>query len=205
VSLESNKVFAAILTAVLLIMIITTLSDSAFHRDESAPAYSIEVVSADAPVAVVEEGPSLAELMAGADAGKGARQFAKCKACHTLDKGGRNGTGPNLYGVMGRSVGAIDEFRYSGALNDTNDVWTWALMDAWLKDPKGTYSGTSMAFAGLRKDGQRADLMAYLRTFADTQLALPEVEAAAEEAVEEAGETADETTGEATDQTTGGQ
>lgn len=192
-SLESNKVFAAVLSAALLIMVITTVSESVFHEEHAKPAYSIEVATEASTDAVVEEGPSLAELLAVADAGKGERQFAKCKACHTVEKGGRNGTGPNLYGLIGRGVGAIDSFNYSGALSENTAVWTWELLDQWLTSPKNTFPGTSMAFAGIRKEEQRADLLAYLRTFADSPMDLPAVDAAeeaAEEAMDEAADAA---------------
>ncbi len=185
-SLESNKVFAAVLSAALLIMVITTVSESVFHEEEAKPAFTVEVATEAAGEAVVEEGPSLAELLASADAGKGERQFAKCKACHTVGKDEGNRTGPNLYGVMGRPVGSHDGFSYSGALAGQEGVWTWELMDQWLKSPKNTFNGTSMAFAGIRKEEQRADLMAYLNSFSDSPLALPVAEAAEEAPAEEA-------------------
>ncbi|WP_286829950.1 MULTISPECIES: c-type cytochrome [Kordiimonas] len=184
-SLESNKVFAAVLSAALLIMVITTVSESVFHEEEAKPAFTIEVASEEATDAVVEEGPSLAELLASADAGKGERQFAKCKACHTIGKDEGNRTGPNLYGVMGRQIGSHAGFNYSGALSGQDGNWTWEIMDQWLKSPKNTFDGTSMAFAGIRKEEQRADLMAYLNSFSDSPLELPAAEAV-EEAAEEA-------------------
>jgi len=188
VSLESNKVFAAILSSALLIMVITTVSEGIFHTEHAKPAYSIEVAVEASADAVVEQGPTLAELLAAADPAKGERQWAKCRACHTLEKGGRNGTGPNLYGIVNRGVGADDSFKYSGALADNTAVWTWDLLNDWLRSPKNTFSGTSMAFAGIRKDEQRADLLAYLATFSDTPVALPTVEAAVETVAEEASE-----------------
>lgn len=187
-SLESNKVFAAVLSAALLIMVITTVSESVFHVEEAKPAYTIEVAAEEATDAVVEEGPSLAVLMASADAGKGERQFAKCKACHTIEKGGRDGVGPNLYGVMGRDVGGYAGFNFTGALTGTGQTWTWDLMDQWLASPKNTFPGTAMAFAGIRKEGQRADLMAYLNNFSDSPIELPVEEAAEDVAEEEAAE-----------------
>ncbi|WP_417450578.1 c-type cytochrome [Kordiimonas sp.] len=174
-SLESNKVFAAILSSALLIMVISMVSEGVFHEEHKKPAFTIEVASDDAAEQVVEEGPSLAELLQSADAGKGARQFAKCKSCHTVEKGGKDGTGPHLYGVIGRGIGGVDGFGYSGALSGQDGVWTYEALDQWLASPKNTFPGTSMAFAGIRKEDQRADLIAYLRTFHDNPPALPEV------------------------------
>ena len=188
-SLESNKVFAAVLSSALLIMVISMVAESVFHEEQTKPAFTIEVASTDAAEEVVEEGPSLAELLQTADASKGERQFAKCKSCHTVEKGGRDGTGPHLYGILGRDVAASDGFKYSGALSEHGGAWTYELLDEWLASPKKTVPGTSMAFAGIRKEEQRADLIAYLRSFSDNPPALPEVvavEEAAEEAVEDA-------------------
>lgn len=196
-SFEWNKVFAALIGSALFVMVITTISGSIFHQEEGVkPAYTIEVASADASAAVVvEEGPSLAELLAGADAAKGAKQWAKCRACHTVEKGGANGTGPNLYGLVGRGVAAVDGARYSSDLQAVGGTWTYELLDAWIKKPKDIAAGTSMAYAGLKKDGQRADLIAYLASMSDTQVPFPAVEAAAEEAQEVVEEAAAEVAG----------
>jgi cytochrome c len=185
-SFEWNKVFAALIGSALFVMVITTISDSAFHKEEGVkPAYTIEVASADANAgAVVEEGPSLAELLAGADASKGARQWGKCRACHTVEKDGANGTGPNLYGLVGRAVAGVAGAKYSNDLQAVGGTWTYELLDAWLKKPKAVAKGTTMGFGGMRKDGQRADLIAYLAGMSDSPVPFPAVEAMAEEAAE---------------------
>ena len=187
-SFEWNKVFAAVIASALLIMVITTISDGLFPQTESKPAFTIEVASAEPSGTAVEEvaGPSLAELLANSDVAKGAKQWAKCKACHTVDKGGKHGTGPNLFGIMGRGVGAIDEFKYSALLAESTAVWTYDLMDKWLENPKKIFKGTTMGFGGIRKEKQRADLLAYLASMSDSPLPFPAVEAAAEAVVEEA-------------------
>ena len=188
-SFEWNKVFAAVISAALVIMVITTFSDVVFHEEQAEkPAYTIEVATAAGPAdAVVEEGPSLAELMAVASADKGARQFGKCKSCHTMEKGGKNGTGPNLFGILGRTVAADDTFKYSSVLSEAaTQQWTYELLDEWLKSPKNTFKGTTMSFAGIRKPEQRADLIAYMRSFSDEPMPLPTVEEAMEAAQDEA-------------------
>ncbi|WP_262692769.1 c-type cytochrome [Kordiimonas aestuarii] len=184
-SLESNKIFAAILSSALLIMVISIVSEGVFHEEDHKPSFTIEVATDDGAEEVVEEGPSLAELLQTADAGKGERQFAKCKSCHTVEKGGKDGTGPHLYGVIGRGIGEVDGFGYSGALSGQDGMWTYEKLNEWLASPKNTFPGTSMAFAGIRKDEQRADLIAYLRTFNDNPPPLPEVVAEEEPAAEE--------------------
>lgn len=183
-SFEWNKIFGAIIATALFVMVITTLSESVFHHGEGGkPAFTVEVATAEgAGDAVVEEAPSLAALMAMANAGRGAKVFGKCKACHTGEKGGRNGAGPNLYGIVGRGIAAVDGFKYSSALAGQNANWTWDLLNDWIISPKKTFKGTSMSFPGLKKDGQRADLLAYLGTLSDAPIELPT------DAVEEAGE-----------------
>ncbi|WP_306372418.1 c-type cytochrome [Roseovarius albus] len=146
-----------------------------------------------------EEGPSFAELYASADADKGKKVFGKCKACHKLEDGA-NSTGPYLYGVVGRAVGAASGFSsYSGALNQVGDSWTPEALDAFIANPKKDAPGTTMAFAGLKKEEDRANLIAYLDLTdgSMTELAAPaaaEAEAPGDdaEASAEEGEMAEE-------------
>ncbi len=188
-SFEWNKIFGAVLASVLIIMFVTSIGDSFFPEEhDGKPAYTVEVASSgEASTAEVVAGPSLAELMVTASADKGARQFAKCKSCHTVDNGGKQMVGPNLYGILGRDVANVEGFAYSSALKAVEGNWTFENLDAWLDNPKKAVPGNGMSFNGLKKPGQRADLIAYLRSFADVPVALPEVvQEAVEEVVEEA-------------------
>ena len=135
------------------------------HGDHHSQAYVIDTGSDDHGGAE-EEGPSLAELWASADAEKGAKVFGKCKACHKLEQGA-NATGPYLYGVVGRDVSAAEGFGYSGALKPVVDVWTPETLDAFLENPKGYTPGTSMGFAGLKKAEDRINVIAYLDSFSE--------------------------------------
>lgn len=131
------------------------------HAGDHEQGYVIATGS-DGAEEVVEEGPSFDELMAAADAGKGARVFNKCKACHKID--GTDATGPHLDGVVGRDVASVEGFGYSGALKPVADVWTPENLSHFIENPSGYAPGTSMGFAGISKPGDRADLIAYLQS-----------------------------------------
>lgn len=165
------------------------------HRPEQL-GYTIE--------GVVEEGGEdavpLATLLAEADVAKGESIFAKCTSCHTINQGGANGIGPNLYGVMGEPIGAgHGGFAFSSALKEVGGTWTWEAMDAWLKSPKAFASGTKMTFAGLGKPEDRAAMLVYLNA-QGSGLPLPPPPAADAEADAPA---TDEVAGGATPETAG--
>lgn len=111
------------------------------------------------------DGPDLGTLLAAADPAAGEAVFAKCTACHTIDQGGANGIGPNLYGTMGKAIAGHAGFAYSSALSDKGGEWSWENMDAWLTSPRAFANGTKMSFAGLSKPEDRANLMAFLATY----------------------------------------
>ena len=99
------------------------------------------------------------------DAEAGQRVFNQCRACHNADKGGRNGVGPNLWGVVGRKAASIEGFRYSSnmrTLGESGHVWTIENLTAYITNPKSVVPQGSMAFAGLRNEQQLKDLLAYL-------------------------------------------
>ena len=132
--------------------------DHEFPEDEEF-GYFVEAAEEEGG----EKGPDLGTLLAAADATAGEAVFAKCTACHTINQGGADGIGPNLYGVMGSTIGAhAAGFAYSSALQDVGGSWTWEAMDEWLTSPRGFANGTKMSFAGLSKPEDRANVMEYL-------------------------------------------
>ena len=127
-------------------------------------------------------GPDLGTLIANADPAAGEKVFAKCTACHTIDQGGPNGIGPNLYATMGKAIAGHAGFTYSSALSGKGGEWTWENMNEWLKSPRGFANGTKMSFAGLSKPEDRANVMAFMATYGGAPA--PPAPAAAEEPAE---------------------
>lgn len=215
-----NKIFGAILAVLLAILGIKQLSDVAFgkgghhghHAEEeismneklaSTFAYYVEVPEADGgPGEVVEAVFDLGAALASADAASGEKAYrTKCSSCHTIADGGANGTGPNLHDVVGRAVASHDGFGYSSSMRAygaENGAWSYDQLNAYLENPKGTVPGTAMAFAGLRKETERMDVIAFMASQYAGAPAFPEplpVVAEGEETGEE-GEVITETDGE---------
>lgn len=102
--------------------------------------------------------------MAAGDAAKGGKVFKKCKACHTVKKGGKNRVGPNLFGIAGRKAATVKGFRYSKAMKASGLTWDDATLDKYLKKPKKLVPKTKMTFPGLKKEKDRANVIAYLKS-----------------------------------------
>ena len=99
------------------------------------------------------------------DAAAGEQVFRRlCSACHIATADGRRGVGPSLWNVVGRKSGTVEGFRYSAANQNANIVWTPEILDKYLTNPRAVVPGTTMAFAGIRNDGERVNLIAYLQT-----------------------------------------
>lgn len=119
----------------------------------------------------------IGKIMAAANAEAGKQVFNKCAICHTPGKGDANKVGPNLWGIVGAKTARHSEFAYSSAMAQRKDVlWSYEELYRYLYSPKKHVPGTKMAFAGVKKDEERANLIAYLRTLADSPLPLPKLE-----------------------------
>lgn len=131
----------------------------------SPPAAAAPGPSADAEAnaeALQARVTSLAAPYNAADYESGRRVFAQCRSCHTIDEGAPNRVGPNLHGLFGREVGAVDGFAYSPAVQDAEFIWDAGQLDHWLANPQTFLPGNRMAFAGVRNETDRRDLIAYL-------------------------------------------
>ncbi len=154
------------------------------HERPEVMGYVIEGV--DASGGAADAGPSIETLLQTADIAAGEKVFAKCAACHTINQGGANGIGPNLWASMGKPHGHVAGFDYTDALKSVPGNWDWTSMNAWLTSPRKYAEGTKMTFAGLGKAEDRANLMVYLNAQgANLPLpAAPVVEAPVEEVAE---------------------
>jgi cytochrome c len=181
-SLEGNKVVAAILTAGIVGVGSSVLAGILYHPHQlEEPVYVVEAAApaegeGEAPAeGGGEEAQPIGPLLAAASAESGEAAANKCAACHSFEQGGANKVGPNLWGVVNRPIASHEGFSYSTALTDKSDqVWDYEHLNAFLANPKGYAPGTKMSFAGLKKDKDRADVIAYLRTLAEEPAPLPE-------------------------------
>jgi cytochrome c len=145
-----------------------------FHAERPEKmGFPVEGVSDQPESGAVAEQP-IAFYLATAKPELGAQVFKRCAACHTDSKGGPNGVGPNLYGVVGGPVGAhAPGFSYTADLKALGGTWDWEKLNKWLSGPKALVPGTKMSFAGLSKPEDRANVIAYLNSTSDSPLPLP--------------------------------
>ena len=178
-SFELNKIIAAVLLVALLVIGIGKLSNVIFHVEKpKTPGYAVNVeqvvaTSTQSSSEATEEKIDMAALMALGDVATGEKVFKKCAACHSIVKGGKNNIGPALYNVVGRKVGAVSDYKYSKALSEYNKEWTFEELNGYLIKPAKWIKGTKMAFAGLRKEKDRASVILYLNQNSDNPLPLP--------------------------------
>jgi len=177
-SFEINKIVAAVLMVALLVIGIGKLSDVIFHVEKpEKPGYAVDVEEATtvstSTKASVEEKVNIAALMAMGDVTIGEKVFKKCAACHSIVKGGKNNIGPALYNVVGRKIGIVEDYKYSKALASYDKEWTVEELNGYLIKPAKWIKGTKMAFAGLRKEKDRASVIKYLNQNSDNPLPLP--------------------------------
>ena len=174
---EINKIAGAVLGSALVIFVINELTGivvAPAALDKVAfPVPEMEEAVAAAPTTSAEQAASLGALLAAADAEKG-RKFAKrCAACHGFDEGGGKKIGPNLWGILANQQAKAAGFAYSGAMAGLDGAWGYDELDGFLANPKEYLPGTKMAFVGIKKATDRANVILYLRSLGDEGLALP--------------------------------
>ena len=176
-SFELNKIIGAILGTCILLLVTSFGAGAIFTpKPMEKPGFEIAVkeeshggkeAAAAAPSEPIEK------LLQTSSAEKGAAAAKKCAACHTFEKGGPNRVGPNLFGIVERTRGSEAGFNYSAALKGKPGKWTYEDLNKFIANPKGYLPGTAMGFAGIQKDSERADVINYLHTLADSPVPFP--------------------------------
>ena len=175
-SFELNKILGAILGTCLVLMVTSFAAQAIFAPAMPAkPGFEIAVKEAAGgeKQAEAKKAVPIETLLQTASAEKGKSAAKKCGACHTFEKGGPNRVGPNLYGVVSEPRGEGRGFNFSAAMKAKGGTWTFDELNKFLENPKGYIPGTAMGFAGIKKDSERADVIAYLNSLSEHPAPLP--------------------------------
>ena len=179
-SFELNKIIGAVLLTALIIIGIGKFTDVLFHVEKpKESAYKVEGLEVASTTASGQEAAKVVEavdikaLLAMGDLAHGEKVFKKCTACHMIAAGGKNMIGPNLWSVIGRQAGVVSDYKYSKAMIAYGKEWTFEEMNSYLIKPQAYIKGTKMAFAGLRKEKDRASVILYMNSKSDSPKALP--------------------------------
>ena len=177
-SFELNKILGAIL-GTCLVLLVTSFAAQAIFAPVMPEKPGFEIAVKEESHGGAAKGPAapaepIEKLLQTASVEKGTAAAKKCAACHTFEKGGPNRVGPNLFGVINEKKGeGRGGFNFSAAMKAKGGTWTYEDLNAFLLNPKAFIPGTAMGFAGISKDSERADVIAYLRSLADNPAPLP--------------------------------
>ena len=174
-SYRTNKILGLVLGTALFLQTIHIV-DAMFLPGKIAKPGSetaVKEAAAKEEQPAAASGPALDSLLASASAERGAQVAKQCEICHNVDEGKGPKIGPDLYGVVDRPVASQPGFSYSAALKAKGGKWTFAALNKWITNPRADVPGTSMTFAGLSRDKQRADVIAYLATLSKNPVPLP--------------------------------
>ena len=185
-SFTFNKIAGAVLWSALVIVGSKVLIEElSIPKHPEKPGYVVEIPgekvaakpaatpAAGAKPAANAQVASLGAMLKTGDVARGAKVAKRCAGCHTFVKGGKQRSGPNLFGTVNRAVASVAGFNYSPALKGKGGKWTFADLKCFFENPKACVPGTKMSFRGLKKPGQVADLLVYLNSMSDAPAKLP--------------------------------
>ena len=180
-SFELNKIIAAVLLTALIVIGIGKFTNILFHVEKpKESAYKIEGLeivttstSSTSSEAKVVEAVDIKQLLTMGDLAHGEKVFKKCSACHQIASSGKNMIGPNLWGVIGRTAGSVGDYKYSKAMVAYGKEWTYEEMNSYLIKPQAYVKGTKMAYAGLRKEKDRASVILFMNSKSSSPKSLP--------------------------------
>lgn len=175
-----EKIALSLLITTWLVYGSHTIGNMLVHTDEG-DIDALRIVSGDSGGA--EEASEMAAsepeamdvmgMLASADVEAGEKTFKKCKSCHSIESGGKNKVGPNLWNIVGSGMGSVADFKYSSAITGLGGTWTFESLDSFLADPKAFAPGTKMSFKGVKDPAARAALIVYLHAQSDSPVPLP--------------------------------
>tara|TARA_Y100000590_G_scaffold401215_1_gene485919 strand:- start:206 stop:727 length:522 start_codon:yes stop_codon:yes gene_type:complete len=161
-----NKIIVSIVLTVILVVGINKITDAIYYVEKpEKSAYQVATVTTVASTTSTETSSGSGDIMAifaSTSAEEGAKVFKQCSACHSIAEGGKNKIGPALWGVLGRQVGSLPDYKYSKAMAAHGKKWTFEEMNGFLLKPKDWIKGTKMSYAGLKKEKDRAAVILYM-------------------------------------------